>query len=87
MSYTVRRIGHPNTLGMFAVLIEFSCYVFVWRFRVANGVSENRIFIEKDGVPISPFHDVPLYAKYVQLYLSFAKDIKSNNMIVSRRLS
>ncbi|KAF8242368.1 putative inorganic pyrophosphatase [Wilcoxina mikolae CBS 423.85] len=23
---------------------------------------EHRIFIEKDGVPVSPFHDIPLYA-------------------------
>ena len=23
---------------------------------------EHRVYIEKDGVPCSPFHDVPLYA-------------------------
>jgi len=28
-------------------------------------LTEHRIYIEKDGVPISPFHDIPLYAKYV----------------------
>lgn len=57
----------PTPLVCLLSQLSFSCHVFVWRFRFANGVPENRIFIEKDGVPISPFHDVPLYAKYVQL--------------------
>jgi hypothetical protein len=25
--------------------------------------TEHRVYIEKDGLPISPFHDIPLYAK------------------------
>lgn len=41
MSYTVRKVGQPNTL-------------------------EHRIYIERDGVPISPFHDIPLFANEVR---------------------
>lgn len=86
MSYTVRKIGQPNTLGMCDVSIEFQAPS--GNFGVANGLLENRIFIEKDGVPVSPFHDVPLYAKYVsQLYHSFAECIRSNDTTASRRLS
>lgn len=28
----------------------------------AANTLEHRVFIEKDGVPVSPFHDIPLYA-------------------------
>ena len=29
--------------------------------------AEHRIFIEKEGVPVSPWHDIPLYAKWAPL--------------------
>lgn len=50
MSYTVRKIGQPNTL-------------------------EHRVYIEKDGVPISPFHDIPLYANEQQNILNMIVEI------------
>lgn len=36
---------------------------------------EHRIYIEKDGVPISPFHDVPLYANEQQTILNMIVEI------------
>lgn len=50
MSYTVRKVGQPNTL-------------------------EHRIYIEKDGVPISPFHDIPLYANAEKTVLNMIVEI------------
>ena len=36
---------------------------------------EHRIFIEKDGVPVSPFHDIPLYANEQQTVLNMIVEI------------
>lgn len=36
---------------------------------------EHRVFIEKDGVPISPFHDIPLYANEQQNILNMIVEI------------
>lgn len=34
-----------------------------------------RVFIEKDGVPVSPFHDIPLYANEQQTVLNMIVEI------------
>ena len=49
-SYSVRKIGAPNTL-------------------------EHRIYIEKDGYPVSPFHDIPLYANEQKTVLNMIVEI------------
>ena len=36
---------------------------------------EHRVFIEKDGVPVSPFHDIPLYANEQQTILNMVVEI------------
>lgn len=36
---------------------------------------EHRIFIEKDGQPCSPFHDIPLYANEQQTILNMVVEI------------
>ncbi|KAH8694045.1 inorganic pyrophosphatase [Talaromyces proteolyticus] len=36
---------------------------------------EHRVYIEKDGVPISPFHDIPLYANEQQNILNMIVEI------------
>jgi inorganic pyrophosphatase len=36
---------------------------------------EHRIFIEKDGQPISPFHDIPLYANAEKTILNMVVEI------------
>ncbi|EKD19271.1 inorganic pyrophosphatase [Drepanopeziza brunnea f. sp. 'multigermtubi' MB_m1] len=41
----------------------------------APNTLEHRIFIEKDGVPISPFHDIPLYANEQQTILNMVVEI------------
>ena len=41
----------------------------------APNTLEHRIYIEKDGVPVSPFHDVPLYANEQQTVLNMIVEI------------
>ena len=41
----------------------------------APNTIEHRIYIEKDGVPISPFHDIPLYANDQQTILNMIVEI------------
>ena len=36
---------------------------------------EHRIYIEQDGVPVSPFHDIPLYANEQQTVLNMIVEI------------
>lgn len=36
---------------------------------------EHRVYIEKDGVPLSPFHDIPLYANAEQTVLNMIVEI------------
>lgn len=36
---------------------------------------EHRIYVEKDGVPLSPFHDIPLYANEQQTVLNMVVEI------------
>lgn len=41
----------------------------------APNTLEHRVYIEKDGVPVSPFHDVPLYANQEQTILNMVVEI------------
>lgn len=41
----------------------------------APNTLEFRAFIEKDGTPVSPFHDVPLYANEQQMVLNMIVEI------------
>lgn len=41
----------------------------------APNTLEHRIYIEKDGVPISAFHDIPLYANEAQTILNMVVEI------------
>lgn len=41
----------------------------------APNTIEHRIYIEKDGIPVSPFHDVPLYANEQQTILNMIVEI------------
>lgn len=41
----------------------------------AANTLEHRVYIEKDGVPISPFHDIPLYANEQQTILNMIVEI------------
>lgn len=36
---------------------------------------EHRVFVEKDGVPVSPLHDIPLYANEQQTILNMIVEI------------
>ena len=41
----------------------------------APNTLEHRIYIEKDGVPLSPFHDIPLYADEQQKVFNMIVEI------------
>ena len=41
----------------------------------APNTLEHRIYIEKDGQPLSPFHDIPLYANEQQTVLNMIVEI------------
>lgn len=41
----------------------------------AANTLEHRVYFEKDGVPISPFHDIPLYANPEQTILNMVVEI------------
>ena len=41
----------------------------------AANTFEHRVYIEKDGTPVSPFHDVPLYANEQQTILNMIVEI------------
>ena len=41
----------------------------------APNTLDYRIFIEKDGVPLSPFHDIPLYANDQQTVLNMIVEV------------
>jgi hypothetical protein len=41
----------------------------------APNTLEHRIYIEKDGLPVSPFHDIPLYANQEQTILNMVVEI------------
>lgn len=49
--------------------------VYTVRKNGAPNTLEHRIFIEKDGVPLSPFHDIPLYANEQQTVLNMIVEI------------
>jgi inorganic pyrophosphatase len=37
--------------------------------------TDHRVYIEKDGVPVSPFHDIPLFANQEQTILNMIVEI------------
>ncbi|KAL7798545.1 inorganic pyrophosphatase [Trichoderma ceciliae] len=41
----------------------------------AQNTLEHRVYIEKDGVPVSPFHDIPLFANQEQTVLNMVVEI------------
>ncbi|KAH0434693.1 inorganic pyrophosphatase [Colletotrichum kahawae] len=41
----------------------------------APNTLEHRVYVEKDGVPVSPFHDIPLYANAEQTILNMVVEI------------
>jgi inorganic pyrophosphatase len=41
----------------------------------AANTLEHRIYIEKDGQPVSPFHDIPLYANEQQTVLNMIVEV------------
>jgi len=49
--------------------------VFTTRKIAAMNTLEHRIYVEKDGICLSPFHDIPLYANEQQTVLNMVVEI------------
>ena len=62
----------PRTSGG---TIEFDMSRYSVRKIGPANTLEHRIFIERDGVPISAFHDIPLYANEQQTVLNMIVEI------------
>jgi inorganic pyrophosphatase len=41
----------------------------------APNTLEHRVYLEKDGIPVSPFHDIPLYANEQQTILNMIVEV------------
>lgn len=39
------------------------------------GAAEHRIYIERAGTPVSPFHDIPLFANAQQTLLNMVVEV------------
>ncbi|ODQ66827.1 inorganic pyrophosphatase [Nadsonia fulvescens var. elongata DSM 6958] len=56
-------------------LITMSSPVYSARAIGAPNTLEHRVFIEQDGKPVSPFHDIPLYANEEQTILNMVVEV------------
>jgi inorganic pyrophosphatase len=63
----------PKNTGITAAMASTSA--FTTRKVGAPHTLEHRVYIEKDGVPVSPFHDIPLYANEQQTILNMVVEI------------
>ena len=71
----------PSSLKMTSLPISEKSYHanapsgYTVRKIAAPNTLEHRIYVEKDGVPLSPFHDIPLYANEQQTVLNMIVEI------------
>ena len=71
----------PSSLRMTSLPISEKSYHanapsgYTVRKNAAPNTLEHRIYVEKDGVPLSPFHDIPLYANEQQTVLNMIVEI------------
>lgn len=61
---------HQSTRGLSTMASKYTT-----RKVAAANTLEHRVYIEKDGVPVSPFHDIPLYANQEQTILNMIVEI------------
>ncbi|KAM3529707.1 hypothetical protein MY4038_005295 [Beauveria bassiana] len=63
----------PRTHRALSTMASSSAYT-VRKIEAPNTL-KHRVYIEKDGVPVSPFHDIPLYANQEQTILNMVVEI------------
>lgn len=66
--------SHPSSTIM-AQVSSNAPKQFTARRVAAPNTLEHRVYIEKDGVPVSPFHDIPLYANEQQTILNMIVEV------------
>jgi hypothetical protein len=76
-SRTRQLAGHLHTISLPSHSHETANMAPVYTARKIGAANtlEHRIFIEKDGVPVSPFHDIPLYANEQQTVLNMIVEV------------
>jgi hypothetical protein len=76
-SRTRQLAGHLHTTSLPSHTQDTAIMAPVYTARKIGAANtlEHRIFIEKDGVPVSPFHDIPLYANEQQTILNMVVEV------------
>lgn len=76
-SRTRQLAGHLHTTSLPSHTQDTANMAPVYTARKIGAANtlEHRIFIEKDGVPVSPFHDIPLYANEQQTILNMVVEV------------
>ncbi|KAJ3472315.1 hypothetical protein NLG97_g11095 [Lecanicillium saksenae] len=69
----LQRPAAPSTHRSLSTMASSSPYSV--RKIAAPNTLEHRVYIEQDGVPVSPFHDIPLYANQEQTILNMVVEI------------
>ena len=74
-SRTQQLAGHLHPTNTSSATITTMASQYTARKIAAPNTLEHRIYIEKDGVPVSPFHDIPLYANEQQTVLNMVVEV------------
>mgnify|MGYP003361775389 CR=1 FL=1 len=61
--------------SLYAATIEHTTMVYTTRQVGAANTLDYKVYIEKDGKPISPFHDIPLYADESKKILNMVVEV------------
>jgi hypothetical protein len=74
---------HPTTTTRTATTMAAKSQYTARRVGAAHTL-EHRIFIEKDGQLVSPFHDIPLYANEQQTVLNMVVEVRFKTLSIAR---
>lgn len=76
-SSALEKLRKPNTsqIPSASASAAMAASPYSVRKNGAPNTMEHRVYIEKDGLPVSPFHDVPLYANQEQTILNMVVEI------------
>ncbi|KAI9904860.1 hypothetical protein N3K66_001389 [Trichothecium roseum] len=70
-----RHLSSSSTTQKSRSRTQTSTMAYSVRKVAAPNTLEHRVYIEKDGIPVSPFHDIPLYANQEQTILNMVVEI------------
>lgn len=65
----------PTPLTTVSTLVRTLLFIFIHVLSVARKLITKTIILEKNGVPVSPFHDIPLFANAEKTILNMIVEI------------